>query len=279
MHGDFHFSEQEKAQGYVMLCTTHAESDLVIQADEAHSTQDIPQQQIKVKVAKLELRNDKVGILHLRTPRTNTFRFLAGQHAELQWGDLPPFDAAIASCPCNGMHLYFHLHRDMQHPFAQQVFEGLRIGTELELSGPHGDLSLDEDSRRPLLMIALGTDFAVIKSLIEHALNLEIGQPIRLFWLADAATGHYLDNYCRAWKDALDNFAFSEITLAAALPNANEMAEILPQLTTALPELRAADIYLAGPDSFTTSFASALQQKGADPSRMFVFHRRLAIRP
>ena len=278
MHGDFHFSAQEKAQGYVMLCTTHAASDLVIEAEEARSVYDIPHQQLTVKVAKLERRNDKVAILHLRTPRSQTLRFLAGQHVVLQAADLPPFDAAIASCPCNGMHLYFHIHRDTAHPFAQRVFEGLRIGSELTLSGPHGELTLDDESRRPLLMVALGTDFAVLKSLIEHALNLEMTQPLRLFWLADPTTGHYLENYCRAWHEVLDDFAFEALTIAHPLPNGDEMTTLQSRLGQALPELNAADVYLAGPEAFTASCSSALLQQGADPKRLFTFHRRQAIR-
>ncbi len=278
MHSDFHFSAQEQARGYVMLCTTHAESDLVIEADESNSPSDIPEQQLTVKVAKVERRNDQVAVLHLRTSRSNTLRFLAGQHVELELEGLPPFAATIASCPCNGMHLYFHIHRTTDHPFAAQVFEGLRIGTVLRLRGPYGDLTLDDDSPRPLLMVALGTDFAAIKSLIEHALNLEMAQPLRLYWLADAATGHYMDNYCRAWNDVLDDFAFKEITLVHPLPNGEEMAALMDQLAQTLQTLGEADIYLAGPEAFTASCASGLLQQGANPQRLYTFHRRVAIR-
>ena len=278
MAGDFHFSAQEKAQGYVMLCTTAARSDLVLEANEAHSARDIPEQHIPLKLAKLNFPSEKVAILHLRTPRSKTLRFLAGQHVSLRLDDLPPFDAAVASCPCNGMHLYFHLHKDQAHPFVARVFEGLANGSELQLSGPYGDLSLDDDSRRPLLMIALGTDFAVVKSLIEHALTLELAQPLRLFWLSDAATGHYLDNYCRAWHEVLDDFAFHKLTIAHTLPNAEEMTDLLGKLNSAFPSMAEADIYLAGPESFAAATTAGLLQLGADPSRLFIFHRRQAIR-
>lgn len=278
MAGDFHFSEQEKAQGFVMLCTTAARSDLVLEASEAHSTQDIPEQHILVKLLKMELVSEKVAVLHLRTPRSKTLRFLAGQHVRLRLADLPPLDATVASCPCNGMHLYFHIHRDHDHPLVESLFRGVAYGTELELSGPYGNLSLDDDSRRPLLMIALGTDFAVLKSLVEHALNLELAQPLRLFWLSDAATGHYLDNYCRAWHDELDDFAFNELTIAAPLPNQEEMENLFAQLAQALPSVAAADIYLAGPEAFAAATSDGLLQLGVDPSRLFIFHRRQAIR-
>ena len=277
MHGDFHFTEQEKSQGYLMLCTTRAESDLVIEGDEAHSTKDMPHQQIEVKVAKIEPRGEAVRILHLRTPRSNTFRFLAGQHASLKLKGLTPFDVTVASCPCNGMQLQFHLHRDAEHPLAMRVFDGLAHGKPLLLTGPFGDTTLDDDSVRPLLMLAIGTDFAAIKSLIEHAINLELGQPIRLFWLSDEVTGHYLDNYCRSWADVLDDYAYTLRTTTTAIPSKEELSALIPQMVSAL-SLPEADIYLAGPSQSVTYCREALMQAGADVQRLFEFRRRVALR-
>ncbi|MBW6475689.1 MAG: 2Fe-2S iron-sulfur cluster binding domain-containing protein [Chromatiales bacterium] len=278
MARDFHFSERERAQGYVMLCATHAESDLVIQADEANSPREMPLQQVPVKLVKFEPVSDKVGVLQLRTSRSNTLRFMAGQYVRLEMAGLPPLDVSIASCPCNGMHLYFHLHRDSEHPLVAQLFAGQHSGAALTVHGPYGELSLDDDSPRPLLMVALGSDFAISKSLIEHAVNLELTQPLRLYWLADAATGHYLDNYCRSWMDVLDDYAFVELHTAAALPSQTEIADLLARLQAAPPALAEADIYLAGPESFTTACSAGLLKLGADPSRLFVFHRRQAMR-
>ena len=277
MHGDYHFSEQEKSQGYAMLCTTRADSDLVIEAREAGSPKEIPIQQIRVKVSKVEAHGDKVRILQLRTPRSKTLNFLAGQHASLHLDDLPPLDLPIASCPCNGMYLYFHLHRDHDHPLVARVFEGLLHHSELDLEGPFGTLTLDDDSRRPLLMVAVGTAFASIKSLIEHAVNLETGQPLQLFWLADTDTGHYQENYCRAWADVLDNYHYSLLVTASALPSDGEREHLLAQITDTAISLSEADIYLAGPPAFTLACRQALIGLGADAERTFVFQHRSGL--
>jgi CDP-4-dehydro-6-deoxyglucose reductase len=278
MASDFHFSELERTQGYVMLCASHAESDLVIQADEANSPREMPLQSIPVKLAKFERVGAKVGILQLRASRSNTLRFMAGQHVSLEMDGLPPIDVSIASCPCNGMNLYFHLHRDSEHPLVTQLFASQHNGAALTVHGPYGKVTLDDDSRRPLLMLAVGTDFAISKSLIEHAINLELSQPLRLYWLADADTGHYLDNYCRSWMDVLDDYAFVELPTAAPLPNQEELADLLARLQAAPPALAEADIYLAGPESFTRDCAAGLLAAGADPSRLFIFHRRQLLR-
>ena len=76
---DFVIPEAEKIANTVLLCSVTPNSDLVIEAHEAASAKDIPLQQLCTKVAKLERLNHNNLVLHLRTPRSNTLRFLAGQ--------------------------------------------------------------------------------------------------------------------------------------------------------------------------------------------------------
>jgi len=63
----------------------------------------------------------------------------------------------------------------------------------------------------PLVFIAQGIGFASIKGLIEHAMALDIAEKIYLFWFADGDEPHYLNNLCRAWNDALDNFEYRSL--------------------------------------------------------------------
>jgi CDP-4-dehydro-6-deoxyglucose reductase len=44
--------------------------------------------------------------------------------------------------------------------------------------------------------------------LIEHAMALDVAERILLFWVADNDETNYLNNLCRAWNDALDNFEY-----------------------------------------------------------------------
>mgnify|MGYP001576619964 CR=1 FL=1 len=79
-HGfhDYVFAEAEKARGYILLCRAEPESDLEIEAHEARGVEDIPLQQVPAKVTRLERVHDDILVLHLRTPRSRTLRFLAG---------------------------------------------------------------------------------------------------------------------------------------------------------------------------------------------------------
>lgn len=270
---DYTFTSLEKGEGYILLCSSYASSDLVIAAHEAHSAADIPTQSITAKVFKVEPHGEHVRILHLRTPRTNTLRFLAGQHVCLH---LPEgsIDAAVASCPCNGMQLQFHLHYEAGVGFLERIFDNLAHGDSVDITGPFGEVTLDDDSQRPLLMVAVDEEFAPIKSLIEHAINLDLGQPVRLFWLAGEETGHYQENYCRAWGEVLDDYQYTLSTIVGKEPNKVEMTGLLKLIKEQIPDLSQVDAYIAGTHAFQLALKQLLVEQGADESRLFLPGRR-----
>lgn len=279
VYTDYQFSQQQRNDGYILACANRAASDLVIQAEEAHSPGDIPVQQITSRVSKLEEPSPEVRILHLRTPRTRTLRFMAGQHLRLTLPGVGSYDAAIASCPCNGMHLQFHLPRNSEEPFVEAVFAGLRSGQTVELEGPYGDITLDDDSPRPLMMVAMGTDFAPIKSLIEHAINLDLRQPIRLIWLAPRSQGHYLSNYCRSWEDVLDDYRFTPLSMAGLNPEREELTRLREVIGEQAAGLGQLDAYLSGSSLFREVAREHLLTLGSEAVRIFELRRRNLPRP
>jgi len=273
---DYTFTALEKGEGYILLCSSYAATDLVIAAQEAHTAADIPTQSITAKVVKVEPHGEHVRILHLRTPRTQTLRFLAGQHVCLH---LPEgsIDAAVASCPCNGMQLQFHLHYEPDAGFIERIFDNLAHGDAVDITGPFGEVTLDDDSLRPLLMVAVDEEFAPIKSLIEHAINLDLGQPVRLFWLAGEETGHYQENYCRAWEEVLDDYQYTLPEIEGKEPNEVEIEGLVSMICEQMPDVSQIDAYIAGPYDFQQKLKQFLVQHGADEKRLFLPGKRSAL--
>jgi CDP-4-dehydro-6-deoxyglucose reductase len=210
-HHDFALSEAEKGLGYVLGCCNTALSDVVLEADEASSTGDIPVQRIPVRIKKIDNPDGEVLIVSTRTPRTSRLRFLAGQGATLSIGDVGSGFYPIASCPCDDMNLQFHIARNPRDPLASYLGESARSNETVNLEGPVGSFVLNENSPNSLVFIAGGIGFASIKGLIEHAMALDVAEKIYLFWIAEDGTAHYLSNLCRAWNDAFDNFEYLPI--------------------------------------------------------------------
>ena len=255
-HHDYVLSEAEKQQGYTLLCSHTAVGDLVIEALETTESSDIPPQQIVAQVKAVQAVGDDLILLHLQTPRTNRLRFLAGQSLTLTAG-ASAAQLPIASCPCDDRNLHFHIVRSAQDSFAQKVFGSLKPGHAVTLFGPWGDFVLRADSPRSILFLACDTGFAPIKSLIEHAMALEVSERLYLYWLATHPAGHYLDNLCRSWAGALDNFNY--VPIAAANGDA---VELVRHIAADRADLNALDIYLAGSEAFVAAASIELLERG-----------------
>lgn len=264
-HQDFVVSEAEKNQGYVLLCSHTAASDLVIEVQEASHANEIQLQEIDARVKEIKPLTDKVMLLHLQTPRTNRLRFMAGQSVALSIGD-DASDYAIASCPCDDRNLQFNIRNIPGNAFAARVFNGLRSGDTVNVYGPVGEFVLKPESTRPLLMLACNSGFAPIKSLIEHAMSLERAESLHLYWLATVQGGHYMANWCRAWGDALDNFHYHEL-IADSL-QAPTLDQVLAQVMADHPNLSPFDVYVSGPTPFVTKMRTTLLQNGVPAAQL-----------
>lgn len=273
-HHDFTLSEAEKEQGIVLMCSNTAVSDITLEATVTGGVQDIPFQHIAATAKAHALLTDEVMLLHLQTPRSQRLRFLAGQNVLLRVGQSFTAELPVASCPCDDRNLLFHVRRQSGNLFSDYVFERLKSGEVVEVEGPQGEFILHEKSERPLYFFAFDGGFAPIKSLVEHAMSLEV-QTIHLHWIASAKEQLYLPNVGRAWGDALDDFHYSEFTTGFDLRvlNAKREAQLhhhLQQMTATDPALTMADVYLAGPEAAISVAEKFFLSQGMPKSRVFV---------
>jgi CDP-4-dehydro-6-deoxyglucose reductase len=249
-HHDFVISDDQKEQGFVLLCSNTAVTDVVIEAMVAGSVQDIPYQQITATVKSLDFIGTDRVMLHVQTPRTHRLRFLAGQSVNLTLGRAYTAELPIASCPCDDRNITFHLRRQSGNLFNDYVFDRLKHGDQIELEGPLGEFILHEKSPRAAYFIAFDGGFAPVKSLIEHAMSLNI-ESIHLVWIASGRDDIYLPNVVRAWDDALDNFYYSEniagFDLRVVTGHRSEhLLTLLSEIVSKYDQLVLSDVYLAG---------------------------------
>jgi CDP-4-dehydro-6-deoxyglucose reductase len=280
MASDYPLSETEKAQGYVLACAhTAASSELTLETLEAAGPEDIPAQTIVTTVRAVRELGPQTMLLHLQTPRTHRLRFLAGQSVTLgvtgmtavtasaanaaspagsSGGDDVRAGHPVASCPCDDRNLHFYIPRREDDPLAARLFAGaLKPGDSVTVHGPEGRFVL-EDSSLPLAFAACDTGFAPVKSLIEHAMSLDVAPSISLFWLATRPDGHFLANQCRAWSEALDNFEYSAFSNGDAAVGAGEMAAAMRADLFGIDSM----FYVAGPAAFVAALVDDLGAAG-----------------
>jgi len=268
-HSDYALTAAEKNAGVVLMCCNTALTDLVIEAREAHGAADMPLQTIDARVKSVSPLGDDLRLLHLQTPRTNRLRFLAGQSVTLSLAGGTSASLPVASCPCDDRNLQFHVRRRAGDAFAERVFGGLDVES-VRVEGPRGTFVLNEDSHRPLVFIAGESAFAPIKSLIEHAMALDTAETLHLCWVASDRSGLYLDNLCRSWSDALDNFRYTPLTAKNALSDENVLQGLLQPLLQEQLRLADCDVYLAGPGPWASAAEFRLLEYGLPRTQLLV---------
>ncbi len=256
-HHDFWISEEQQASGHVLMCCNVAITDVMLEAPEAKSSAEIPIQHIAAKVKSISLVNEDVALIHLKTPRSDRLRFLAGQHVRLAIDREIRSHQSVSSCPCDDMNLHFQIHRQSGDTFSEYVFTNLSKGDTVQIAGPRGNFVLNENSTRPMVFIAWFTGFGPVRSLVEHAMALEAGVKIQLLWVTAGAQDRYLDNLCRSWNDALDDFYYRPVD-AGSRYETIEAASLLERLDMQPDELKNHDFYIAANQPLSGKLKAAL---------------------
>lgn len=259
---DYVLTETEKGLNYILTCANTAVTDVVLEADEALGAQDIPAQEIDVKLKKVSFPDEKIIILQAKTPRTQRLRFLAGQYLSLDMNGMETLDCSIASCPCDDMNLQFHLPMVPGQRLSAYLAHEMKLNDSMTIKGPHGDFTLNEESPHSLVFLACNNGFGPVKSLIEHAMALDVAEDIYLYWIVTGGNRHYLDNLCRSWTDALDNFHYS----ALEADTESGVEEMLPEILEYTGNSDNLDFYACLPPALIESAESCLRKHFAQTS-------------
>lgn len=248
---DYTFTEVERSKGMFLMCSHAPVSDIVVEAREAGSAKEIPLQTVAARVKRTERLSDEVTLLHLQTPRSNRLRFLAGQSVTLEAGDGLRAEYPIASCPCDDRNIEFHVRKDVTNDFSAYVFHRVKPSDVITITGPSGEFVFDDESQRPAIFVAVENGFAPIKSLAEHAMALESVESMHLYWIGRSDADRYLNNLCRSWADALDDFHYAQVNFPGSEENGTSAPEALKSCLQRIveenPQIAECDVYVAAP--------------------------------
>jgi len=190
----------DEKYGFVLLCAAHPKAGpLSIEAEEWNPDLGITVHTFPARVtAKRPLAHDVIG-LTLQLPAAQRLRFLAGQYVDVLLRDGRRRAFSIASAPQQDQRLEFQIRRVPNGTFSEYVFTHLKERALLRLRGPLGSFYLRKRRGLPVILVAGGTGFAPIKSLVEDALAEGFDQPMHIYWGARARRDLYLHDLAREW--------------------------------------------------------------------------------
>jgi CDP-4-dehydro-6-deoxyglucose reductase len=163
-------SDADREAGFALFCCAQARSDLVIESREVRKASDIPVKTLPARIQQLVRAAPDVMILKLKLPANERLQFLAGQYLDILLKDGKRRSFSLANAPHDDEFLELHVRHMAGGLFTEHVFSQMKEKDILRFNGPHGTFFLREESKKPMVMVAGGTGFAPIKSVVEHAI-------------------------------------------------------------------------------------------------------------
>lgn len=255
----------------ILMCQAVPRDDLVIQAREVISVEDIPHRRLDVVVAERRmLAPDVVGVW-LRPTDGQRLNWLPGQYLDvvLEDGKHRPF--SIASGPRPDGLIELHVRHVTGGGFTSWVYEQLKVGDRLTIEAPLGTFVPREDTERPMLFMAGGTGFAPVKAIVEHFLALGTRRPMDIYWGVRHVDDLYLGDLGRSWQASHPHVRFIPVVSDEASARAAGLREGLVHeaLLADHPDLGGVDLYMSGPPAMIAAGRDVFGGAGLPDDRLY----------
>ncbi|VFP79770.1 NAD(P)H-flavin reductase [Candidatus Erwinia haradaeae] len=132
------------------------------------------------KVSLLEAITDNIYRVHL-IPESN-FSFRAGQYLILQITEKNRRPFSIASTPMEKDILELHIGASGYNAYTMSTIQHIKNNQRIIVDIPHGHAWLREEKNYPLILIAGGTGFSYIRSILLTALTQQKNRYITVYW-------------------------------------------------------------------------------------------------
>ena len=282
-------SAEEERSGYVLLCQARALSDLVVEARLIASIADVEIKTLPCRIARLTPLAPDVMQVMLRLPVVEQLTFQAGQYLDvLLEGRRRSF--SIASPPHDSELIELHVRRVPGGGFTERLFAPaaapaaaaggagavagaagpLAVGSLLRIEGPVGQFCY-RDGTLPAIMVAGGTGFAPLKSMLRHVLETGIRRDIHLYWGARHDRDVYEEGLVLGWRQTHPRLKFTVVLSEATAGEATHrrIGLVHEAVLADHATLAGCEVYAAGPPAMIEAIRATFPRRGLPPERLY----------
>jgi propane monooxygenase reductase subunit len=275
-HSTFALLETERDSGHILLCKTHAYSDLSIEL--LNFDEDLMRRSIPVKTYQAELTHIEHlthDIRRLDITLSQPLKFWAGQYVDITLpGGGVTRSFSMANAPSDGINLSFIIKKYPQGAFSAALDDTLRPGDRLAVKGPYGTCFRREQKPGPMLLIGGGSGMSPLRSILMDHIESGEQRPVRFFYGARTQADLFnLEEFAEATRD-LGDFQF-----IPALSMADDdvswtgargfIHDVVAQHLRAENFDGEIDAYSCGPPPMIDAVLPVLQMAGVEPDHIY----------
>ena len=265
-------TDEEIANGAILLCRAHPREDLEICAEEIDLLSNLVIQKLPCRVIGLNRLAHDVMEVKLALPRDTTFHFIAGQYIDIMMRDDKRRGFSIANAPGSDI-LTLHVRHVPKGRFTSHIFQAMKIRDILRLEGPLGTFFLRKDSNKPIIMIAGGTGFAPLHAILEDLFRrAEYNRPIHLFWGVRALRDFYQRELVERWVEQHQGvFQFTAVLSEPEVADnwRGEKGWVHESVLRHYPDLSNFEVYASGPPPMIEVIRDTFPEHGMPPAQLY----------
>ena len=194
--------------------------------------------------------------------------FLPGQYLNLILNDEDKRPFSIASSPKQAF-IELQIGAFGEESYAMQVIEHLKNNTEISIELAAGNAFLREESERPILLIAGGTGFSYIKSIVDYLAEQNSSREVILYWGLREPSACFEMEKTQTTVASLSDGQFYPVVENPDKDWSHKVGTVHRVVMSDIKSLGDYDIYLAGRFDMIGTIRKDFLEKGADINHMF----------
>lgn len=216
-----------------------------------------------------------VTILDLRYPIGRRTPFRAGQFLNVILDDGDTRSYSLANSPQHNDLAQLHVRHKAEGAFSARILQQLQFHDTVEIEAPFGEFFVEDTDRKgpspaadPLILLATGTGFAPMRSIIlDHIARRNI-RPVHLYWGARTVEDIYQMNFVRSVARRFDWFTFTPVLSRPHLGWNGATGWVQQVVAETQPNLTDYRVYACGSEAMVQSAADDLVREcGLNPDR------------
>lgn len=226
-------------------------------------------------VTGFEALNQDVFRVRLRLAAVDpeSMHYRAGQYLDIRLPEGRKASFSIASAPDQGRDLELHIRQVPGSEFNAAILSYLQASPRVEIELPKGEVSLSMAGVRPetrYVFAAASTGFAQIKSMVEHLLANQAGNPIDIYWGARTEADFYLEKLPQQWAHEHANVHFVPVVSEPEnSPGWNGRVGLMPDaIAEDLDTIENLEVYACGSPGMVYALVDRLNAKGVSDERI-----------
>jgi len=165
---------------------------------------------ITFKTKEVKALTDEIHRVRLSPVDGDVFEFKGGQYLFLHMPDGKKIPLSIASAPEQKSYIELHVRNMHPESLAAKMLNLFQTAESLEIDAPHGSCVLPSGDA-PVVIIAGGTGFSPMKSLLESAFVQCPGREFALYLGAQKAEEIYQSPIIEDWNTSDVSFSYTPV--------------------------------------------------------------------